>query len=74
MDQSIDRKIQRPKETAALMSRFEDAVLDALSEAAASARQAGDAEKAERMENFIRQHRVGLLGRRALAATEDPSN
>ena len=68
MDQSTDPEIRHLEKTAALLLRFVEAMLDALSEAAASARQAGDVAKAERMESYIRQHRIGLLERQAQLA------
>lgn len=68
MGQSIDPEIEELKKTASLLLQFEEMMLDALSEAVASARHAGDDAKAARMEEFIRLHRVGLLERQAQLA------
>lgn len=72
MDQSNDPEIQHLKKTVELLLRFEEAMLDALSESVASAREAGNLAKAAQMEEFIRQLRVDLLEQRALSAADEP--
>lgn len=68
MDKPADLASQGLEHGIALLLRVEEAMIDAVAEAAASARLAGHETKAAQMEDYMRQLRVDLLRRRSMVA------